>query len=109
MRSSASSRHERRRRASAKFTRNEVRQMERELAAIEAPPDDQIDLSDIPEVTDWTGVIRNPFYRPIKKRLTIRIDADVLAWLKKPGPGYQSRINGILRKEMISKLRRKAS
>ena len=40
------------------------------------------------------------FYRPIKKSLTIRVDADVLAWLKSDGKGYQTRINNLLRNAM---------
>ena len=40
-------------------------------------------------------------YRPIKKQITARVDADVLAWLKSQGKGYQSRINAILRREML--------
>jgi uncharacterized protein (DUF4415 family) len=40
-------------------------------------------------------------YRPIKKPVTLRIDADVLAWFKKQGPGYQTRINRALRKVML--------
>jgi len=59
-----------------------------------------IDLSDIPEVTDWSKAVVGKFYRPIKKSLTIRIDADVLAWLRGQGKGYQTKINGILREAM---------
>jgi uncharacterized protein (DUF4415 family) len=40
-------------------------------------------------------------YRPIKKAVTLRLDADVLAWFKKPGPGYQTRINRVLRSVMM--------
>jgi uncharacterized protein (DUF4415 family) len=40
-------------------------------------------------------------YRPIKKPVTLRIDADVLAWFKKRGPGYQTRINQALRRVML--------
>ena len=40
-------------------------------------------------------------YRPIKKPVTLRIDADVLAWFKKQGPGYQTRINQALRNIML--------
>ena len=58
------------------------------------------DISDIPEVTDWSKAVVGKFYRPIKKSLTIRIDADVLAWLKGQGKGYQTKINGILREAM---------
>lgn len=42
-------------------------------------------------------------YRPVKKPVALRIDADVLAWLKQQGPGYQGRINAILRREMLTK------
>ncbi len=40
------------------------------------------------------------FYRPIKKSVTIRVDSDVLAWLKRQGIGYQTRINKLLREAM---------
>jgi uncharacterized protein (DUF4415 family) len=39
-------------------------------------------------------------YRPLKKPITVRLDADVLAWFKKDGRRYQSRINAALRKVM---------
>ena len=66
--------------------------------------DDEIDLSDIPETTEeeWKHAVRGKFYRPIKQQITARVDADVLDWLKSQGPGYQSRINAILRREMLS-------
>ena len=53
----------------------------RELAALAALPDEQIDYSDIPPMTDrfWEKAVRNPFYRPVKKQLTVRLDADVIA------------------------------
>ena len=40
------------------------------------------------------------FYRPLKKPVTLRLDADVLAWFKKDGKRYQTRINGALRRVM---------
>ncbi len=40
-------------------------------------------------------------YRPLKKPVTLRMDADVLAWFKKPGRGYQTRINRALRTVMM--------
>jgi len=73
----------------------------KELRALAALPDDKIDLSDIPEVRDWSNAVVGRFYRPIKKSLTIRLDADVLAWLKASGRGYQTRINRLLRVAMI--------
>src|SRR5262245_26856238 len=66
------------------------------------PSDARIDTSDIPPLTDdfFGRAVRNPFYRPIKQSTTVRIDADVLAWLKSQGPGYQTRINSLLRAAM---------
>ncbi len=59
--------------------------------------DREIDTTDIPPKLDWSKAVVGKFYRPIKKPLTIRIDADVLAWLKGQGRGYQTRINALLR------------
>ena len=39
-------------------------------------------------------------YKPRKKPITLRLDADVLQWFRKPGRGYQTRINRALRKVM---------
>ena len=74
------------------------------LKALADRPDSEIDLSDIPETTEeeWKHAVRGKFYRPIKQQITARVDADVLDWLKSQGPGYQSRINAILRREMLS-------
>jgi uncharacterized protein (DUF4415 family) len=75
----------------------------RELAALAARPDSEIDLSDMPELDEkfWRNAVRNPFYRPVKKQLTVRLDADVIAWLRKQGRGYQTRLNGLLREAML--------
>ena len=73
----------------------------REIAALAALKDREIDLSDLPEVTDWTGAVVGKFYRPIKRPVTVRLDADVIAWLKKQGKGYQTRINALLRAAMM--------
>jgi uncharacterized protein (DUF4415 family) len=74
------------------------------LNALAALPDSEIDTSDIPELTaeQWKNGIRGPFYRPVKRQITARVDADVLEWLKSHGRGYQSRINAILRREMLA-------
>jgi uncharacterized protein (DUF4415 family) len=76
----------------------------RELAS---RPDSEIDTSDIPELTEeqLKHAIRGRFYRPVKKQITALVDADVLDWLKKDGKGYQSRMNAILRREMLTSLR----
>jgi uncharacterized protein (DUF4415 family) len=71
-----------------------------ELTALAALPDAAIDTSDAPEVLDWSGAKRGLFYRPLKQQLTLRIDADVIAWFKAQATskeGYQTRINRALR------------
>jgi len=77
--------------------------VKQELAALVGISDDQINYSDIPATTtkDWEGAVRGRFYRPVKEQMTVRIDADVLAWLKAQGKGYQSRMNAILREAML--------
>lgn len=79
----------------------------KELAALAAKPDSEIDVTDIPATTrqDWSGAERGKFYRPVKQQLTVRVDADVLEWLKSQGKGYQSRLNDILRAAMLDKMR----
>jgi uncharacterized protein (DUF4415 family) len=73
------------------------------LAALVRLRDEDIDTADVPEVKDWTRAVVGRFYRPIKEPVTIRLDADVLDWLKSQGPGYQTRINALLREVMDSK------
>ena len=80
----------------------------KELAALARMPDEKIDLTDAPEVREWRGAVVGKFYRPIKRPVTIRVDADVLAWLKREGHGYQTRINKLLREAMEGKRRRRA-
>lgn len=68
-----------------------------ELKALAALDDDAIDTSDIPVVTDWDKAVIGRFYRPVKMRLTIRLDADVVEWFKRNNSHYQSAINKALR------------
>ncbi len=80
------------------------------LAVLAKRPDDKIDYSDIPPLTDefWKNAVRNPFYKPTKQITTVRVDSDVLLWLKGQGKGYQTRINAILREAMLRKMDHKA-
>jgi uncharacterized protein (DUF4415 family) len=80
----------------------------RELAALASLPDHQIDVSDIPELPPgaWKDAVRGRFYRPVKQAVSMRLDADVVAWLKKRGKGYQTRANSILRQSMLADTRR---
>jgi uncharacterized protein (DUF4415 family) len=79
------------------------------LKALSARPDSEIDTSDTPVLTnaEWakTKRVRGHLYRPIKQIITARLDGDVLEWLKSHGRGYQSRMNAILRREMLSSLK----
>ena len=69
----------------------------KELAALAKMPDSAIDTSDIPEITDWSKAQVGRFYRPIKQPVTIRLDADVIAWFKETAPQYQTAVNKVLR------------
>jgi uncharacterized protein (DUF4415 family) len=78
-----------------------------QLKALASKPDRAIDLGDISPMTDaqLRSAVRGRFYKPVKRQITARVDADVLEWLKSQGRGYQSRINAILRREMLSSLK----
>lgn len=81
------------------------------LAMAADAPDQETDTTDpdAPEVTDWSGAVRGRFYRPVKQLKSLRIDADVLAYFQAQGPGYQTRINRVLRASMLRDLRRRQS
>jgi uncharacterized protein (DUF4415 family) len=67
---------------------------------------DNTDAAPLPP-EKWANAVVGKFYRPIKQPIALRLDADVLAWLKTQGAGYQSRINEILRREMTKSLKQK--
>ena len=74
-----------------------------QIRALEALPDDQIDTTDAPEILDWSDSRRSVFYRPVKQQITLRIDADIIAWFKaqvRGGRGYQTDINSALREHV---------
>ena len=74
------------------------------LANLAKLPESRIDLSDIPEIKNLpSDAVVGKFYRPKKTSVTIRLDADVLAWLKAAGEGYQTRVNTYLRTLMRSR------
>ena len=80
----------------------------KEITELAALDDSSIDFSDIPPWTDEMFAVaeRGRFYKPTKSQLTVRVDSDVLAWLKRQGRGYQTRINAILRKAMLDDVTR---
>lgn len=79
-----------------------TRDISAELAAIDAIRDEDIDLSDAPEITDFSGFRRGLFYRPEKQPVTIRLDADVVDWFKRTEPKYQTAVNRVLREYMLA-------
>ena len=82
-------------------SRELTKRQKAEIEALAALPDERIDTSDIPEILDWSGARRGALYRPVKQQITLRLDADVVAWFKANAPGgrgYQTEINRVLRK-----------
>jgi len=79
-----------------------TKEQKREIAAVAAKKDEDIDLSEMPEVIDWSDAEVGKFYRPPKRPVTMRLDADVVEWLKSYGPGYQTKANLLLRHAMSS-------
>ena len=80
-----------------------------EVKVLSALADKDVDTRSIPEVRDWSGAKRGVFFRPVKEQLTLRLDADVIAWFKTRAPGgkgYQSDMNTALRTYVAQKARR---
>ena len=82
-------------------------EQKRELEALAKMPDDKINYDDIPPITEeqFARSVPNPYRRKNKVSVTMRVDADVLDWLKRGGRGYQTCANSILRNVMIQELR----
>lgn len=76
-----------------------------QLERLRNMPDEEIDMSDAPEILDWSNAKRGMFYRPVKQQLTLRVDADVVAWFKEHagenGRGYQTAMNRALREHVV--------
>lgn len=94
---------------SGSFQREKQRQMknvdimltevlEKQLKALKnvrAKPD-----NDTPEISNWSKSEVGKFYRPIKKQVTLRLDADTLFWFKQQSNKYQTLINAACREYM---------
>ena len=103
---SASSRQEKRVHASALFTTAITDKQRRELQRLAVRPDSEIDFSDAPEGRPLASEVEvGRFYRPIKQLVSLRVDADVLAWFRGQGKKYQTYINEVLRREMQTNAR----
>lgn len=80
-----------------------------DFARLDATLDQDIDLSDVPEITPEMfakAIVRRGLKPRVKKQLTLRLDGDVLDWFKRQGRGYQTRINALLRAYMEEHLTR---
>lgn len=94
---SGSSLHEKRIVRSDELSREErERRIAASLARLEAMTDDDIDYSDIPEVTDFSGWERGRFYKPVKEQVTLRLDRYILEWFRHNHEKYQTAINAAL-------------
>src|SRR5262249_57039909 len=77
------------------------RSQKRAVRGIGVERDEVIDIDDAPAVLDWSGAEMGKFYRQMKKPVTMRLDSDVIAWLKADGRGYQTKANWLLRNAML--------
>lgn len=69
-------------------------------------PDSAIDYSDAPGLKPFPPEVHiGKFYRPLKQQISLRVDADVLAWFRSRGGKYQTYINQVLRREMRARAR----
>lgn len=82
-----------------------------EIRALAVRPEGAVDTSDIPPLSEkfWRHAERGRFYRPVKRQLTLRLDADVVDWFKRHAPGgrgYQTSINRALREYVLRREKR---
>ncbi len=82
-------------------------QLQAELDALARMPESEIDTADMPPVENWTHAVRGALFRPIKRPLSLRIDADIIDWFQRQGSGYQTRMNTALR-EYVERHRKRA-
>jgi uncharacterized protein (DUF4415 family) len=89
--------------------RKRTKEQKRDIRSIAAKRDEDIDFSDVPPVLDWSGAEIGKFYRPKKKPVTMRLDSDVINWLKADGRGYQTKANWLLRNAMLHLTKKRES
>jgi len=100
---SASSRREKRVPANVLLTAPVTSRERRALERLAKMPDSEIDFSDAPEGKPILDAQVGRIYRPMKQLVSIRVDADVLAWFRGRGKKYQTYMNQVLRREMQSR------
>lgn len=82
-------------------------ELQAELDALADRPETEIDTTEMPLISDWSNPVRGPFYRPVKRPLSLRVDADIIDWFQRQGQGYQTRMNCALR-EYVERHRNRA-
>jgi len=93
----------------------EAKRIREKLRCLNAMSDDEIDLSDIPEITpqQWATAQPNRFYRPVKDQVTLRIDRPVLEWFRANHEKYQTAINQVLldhmKEQRLAEMRRRSA
>lgn len=82
-----------------------------EVRKLASMPEDEVDFTDIPPLDErfWKSAVRGDLYKPVKASTTVRVDADVLLWLRSKGKGYQTRLNAILRQAMLDEARKRSA
>ena len=77
------------------------------MDALEKMPDGKIDYTDIPKMTedDFRNMVLNSWHKPKKVQVTARLDSDIVAWLRRSGKGYQTRLNDILKRVMLEDIK----
>ncbi len=80
-----------------------MRRKSEDLARLDAMNDEDIDLSDMPEITDWSNAVRGLFSDSPQAEIKLRIDRDVIRWILCRHGEYQMAINAVLREHMERK------
>lgn len=82
--------------------KDEIPHLEEQLAYLATVKDEDIDLSDIPEVLDWSNAVRGSRFHPGRKSIPLNIDAEIVDWFSQKYPSYQLKINNILKEYIKS-------
>ena len=78
-----------------------------EVNALAKMPESEIDTSEMPPIKDWSKGERGALFRPVKRALSLRLDADIVDWFQRQGTGHQTRMNAALR-EYVNRHRKSA-
>lgn len=81
---------------------NEIPNLDAQLAYLANVKDEDIDFSDIPEITDWSSSMSKEEFQVLRKTRSVPLDLDVYTWFSNAQPNFQTAINTVLRNYMIS-------